>query len=146
MKTCKNKRSVKTFSAFLIMMFFLLTGTSTFSQIVNSWDGWLMSPHGNYRALNLFINIIYDQNINSDPIDSPNSTWPRATVEGINNYITLPTYIKAPDPDLFDPYEQPDPGHGILTRKYFESSFGDFHILGDYVVVDIAQSSITPNH
>jgi len=147
MKNVKTKKSVKTFNAFILMMFFLLTGMPTFSQIVNSWDGYPefeFPPHGQYRLLNLFINIIYEST--PDPSPCTTCSWPMASTEGINNE-SIPAYLNTTHPDLLDPDFIDEPSvHGNMTRKYYESSFGDLILLGDYVVVNIKQSTVKPNN
>lgn len=109
---------------------------------VNSWDGLSMSPHEQYRFLNLFINIIYDQTPLANPCPNPNGVWDPASIQSINQVI--PSYILGPEPDLMDPNYNQTNVHGTMTRRYHESSFGDLILLGDFVVVNVLQSYVTP--
>ncbi len=105
----------------------------------NTWDGAAINPVGQYRVLNILINIIYDQS--EEPYKSDDQ-WPKAEIgdAGINTII--PTW--AQDESVFDAdYYESGNINGIFTRKYYESSFGQLHIAGDYVVITIPQSYIT---
>ena len=77
----------------------------------NSWDGKGISPHSKFRALNLFISVIYDVNpILIDSVPNP-PRWPMATQEGLNNPI--PDYLL----EFMDTVYNPNNWNGIITRK-----------------------------
>lgn len=115
-----------------------------------SWNGWYhqtrpatIKPTGTYRILNIFVNIYYDQTNSLDPaIGSDSEHWPATTQPGINNPLTKPDYLT----DLMDVDYNPGNVQGILTRLLYESSFGSLLLLGDFMVVDIKQSYITPDN
>lgn len=107
----------------------------------NSWDGAYVNPIGQFRVLNILINIIYDVTPALDPHQSLNDPWPRATQAGINITGTIPTW--AEDSSLFDVHYNPSTSiNGTFTRKFHESSFGALHMTGDFVVINIPQSYI----
>jgi len=108
-------------------------------KTTKSWDGYMISPYGSYGSLNLFINIIYDQTPNYDPYPNPNGMWNPSTIEGINT--NLPTYLLG----FMDIGLSPSV-NGTFTRKYYESSFGQLIVSGDFIVINIKQSRITPNN
>jgi len=112
------------------------------SLIMNSWDGYTVSASGQIRVLNILINIIYDvSNNDPSPGTSTEIPWPQALPiqSGINTVI--PNWV--PDSSLFDiHYNQGSSVHGTFTRKFYESSFGALHLIGDYVVITIPQSYI----
>lgn len=103
---------------------------------LNSHYGHLINPHGQYRVLNVFVNIIYDQTPHMDPIPSGNSIWPEARSTGINQ--SLPVYLK----EFLDAEYLPSGGYGSMTRLYRESSFDRLVLLGDFMVVNLRQSEI----
>jgi hypothetical protein len=146
MNTRKTKRplTVRILVALIIFSFFSGEISSAQTVIKNSWDGYDMSPHAQYRFLNLFVNIIYDQ---CDDPDTLNICWPKITdtlYEGINNQA-IPCYLNSVHPDLLDvEFTNTSSVHGSMTKRYYESSFGHLTLLGDYVLVNIRQSSITP--
>jgi len=111
-----------------------------------SWEGYFhqhygtpVKPYGQFRSLSLFINIIYDQTPARDPYPNSNGIWDPAVHEGINNEST-PIYLL----DFLDTDYDPLNINGTMTRLYHESSFGSFIFLGDFVVININQSTITP--
>lgn len=105
-------------------------------RILRSYHGNMINPHGQYRVLNLFINIIYDETPRVDPIRSPNEIWPAAPQQGMN--ADVPVYLE----QFLDPEDYASGGYGVMTRLYRESSFDRLVLLGDYVVVNIRQSEI----
>ncbi len=101
-------------------------------SIYHSWDGKGLSPIGTFRCLNIFINIIYDQAPATNPINESNTyEWPRADLESVNQYT--PSYLS----DFTDSeYSGPNSVSGFQTRLMYESSFGNFIVLGDFIVVN----------
>ncbi|UCH13419.1 MAG: hypothetical protein JSV22_09915 [Bacteroidales bacterium] len=111
-----------------------------YNQNYKTYHGDFMSPVDTLRALNVFINIIYDQCDTCDPlygITTPN--WLPGPKNSIN--INPPAYLL----DYMDTVFDPDNIHGSFTRRYAEASFNHLIVLGDHIVVNIAQSRITTN-
>jgi len=112
--------------------------------IINSWDGAFINPNLNLRMLNILINIIYDVTPGQDPyteVSGNNIGWPHISISqaGINVPGTIPTWLE----DLFDIQEEDESNiHGMFTKKYYESSFGNLHLIGDFIVVNIPQSYV----
>lgn len=103
---------------------------------VNSWDGYTLSPYTKGRVLNIFINVIYD--VHPDTVYCPSTIyWPTATREGINN-DAIPSYLL----DFMDTAYNAQNLHGTLTRLYGESSFNSLQLTGDFVVVNVNESSV----
>jgi len=92
------------------------------------------------RMLNIMINIIYDQTPERDPlINKTEHPWQPGKPNSINSNV--PAFLdKYMDPDLINRNPQ-----GMITRYYYESSLGNFICLGDFIMVDIAQSRLTPD-
>lgn len=102
---------------------------------VNSRDGRNIDPHTSIRSLNVFVNVIFD--ISQPPNTSQDPDWPYNTQEGIN--LTTIGYIG----DFIDPeFSTIAQTHGLVTRMFAESSFGEFVVTGDVIVVDIRESTI----
>lgn len=108
-------------------------------SLVKSTDGYLCSPRGTYRALAVFVNIIYDQ-AHPDTIRKysvPATYWKPDTTFSINMYP--PAYFT----QIFD-VNKSDNYNGQISKFYAESSFNQLHLLCDMMVVNIRQSQITP--
>jgi hypothetical protein len=114
------------------------------TEIVNSWDGAYLNPNLDLRMLNILINIIYDVTPDQDPykdVSGFNIGWPHIGISqaGINVPGTIPTWLE----DLFDIEEEDESNiNGMFTKKYYESSFGNLHLIGDFIVVNIPQSYV----
>lgn len=126
---------------FMLCIATLLIFSYAYSQY-NSWDGRGINPTSHFNCLNIFINIIYDI---SDPNNSnfPTSiAWRADTInEGINK--CQPTYLL----NYMDTIYNSNNLHGLVTRVYGESSFNNLQICGDFVVVNIKESTIIgPNN
>ncbi|KAF0200713.1 MAG: hypothetical protein FD170_3242 [Bacteroidetes bacterium] len=114
------------------------------SGTLNTWDGAYLNPNLDLRMLNILINIIYDVTPDQDP--SPAHTyypigWPQVGIlqAGINVPGTIPTWLE----EMFDIEEEDESNiHGMFTKKYYESSFGNLHLIGDFIVVNIPQSYV----
>ena len=124
------------FSLFLCAF---LTGTA---QIQHSWDGYHeLTPHSKLHCLNVFVNIIYDVHPDTNNQFNTFTYWPTVTdtlLEGVNIASTLPTYLL----DWMDTVYVPGQLHGTCTRLYGESSFDSLQITGDFVVVNVRESSV----
>ncbi|MFZ4740039.1 MAG: T9SS type A sorting domain-containing protein [Bacteroidales bacterium] len=113
-------------------------------SLYNSWDGYNMKTNGTLRTLNIFINIIYDQTPSLNPVDEtlPWHSWLRnpSNTNSINAYPP-PYLLNFLDVD----YTTSANVHGYQTRMMYESSFGNYIVLGDFIVINLLQSYITPN-
>ena len=107
----------------------------------HSWDGQSIAPNAKIRCLNVFVNIIYD--VHSDTnnnFNNSHSYWPTITNpnwEGINTGA-IPTYLL----DWMDTAYVSGQLHGTCTRLYGESSFDSLQITGDFVVVNLKESTV----
>jgi hypothetical protein len=83
-----------------------------------SKNGFSISPYGNYRVLNLMINIIYDATPNDPLAGAPSNYWDPGTSNTVNSNppANLTSFMDANFTSI--------PPQGIFTRKYYESSFG----------------------
>ena len=107
----------------------------------HSWDGKGINPKEKLHYLNIFVNIIYDVHPDANnTFNNPDLYWPTITdpsLEGINT-AAIPTYLL----DWMDTVYVPGQLHGTCTRLYGESSFDSLQITGDFVVVNIKESTI----
>lgn len=109
------------------------------SQTCKSFYGDKMPPTGRLHTLNFFVNIIYDQTPGEDPLKDTNTPlWLPGAPNSINS--NPPLFL-----DGFMDNEY-DPGNivGSFTKRFAEASFNQLIITGDFVVINIAQSYITP--
>ena len=83
-----------------------------------SKNGFSISPYGNYRVLNLMINIIYDATPNDPLAGAPSNYWDPGTSNTVNS--NPPTNLTS----FMDADFATVPPQGIFTRKYYELSFG----------------------
>ncbi|MEI6766876.1 MAG: hypothetical protein WCM76_14700 [Bacteroidota bacterium] len=123
-----------------IIGWLLITSCMAFGQtLYSSREGCALPPRGTIRILNLFINIVYDQTPERDPaISKPDAPWKAGLPNTINT--NPPSYLASfIDSDLKN--NQPN---GLMTKLFFESSLGMYRVLGDFIIVDVAQSYITP--
>lgn len=122
-----------------ILIILLFTPTFMFGQN-HSWDGWVIKPNGKYHYLNIFVNVIYDVHPEYNNQFSNPTFWPPVTdpsLEGINT-AAIPNYLL----DFMDTVYLPGQLHGTCTRLYGESSFDSLQITGDFVVVNIKESTV----
>ena len=125
----------KILSCIVALLIFIVT----YSQR-NSWDGWSINPTSHFNCLNIFINVIYDVTPNTN--FPTTGSWLPSTTEGINN-DSIPSYLL----DYMDTIYNSNNLHGLVTRVYGESSFNNLQICGDFVVVNIKESTIIgPNN
>lgn len=127
----------------LVFLFiFILTPYLSKSQnIFSSCNGNTIPVEGTFRILNIFVNIIYDQTPERDPFyNVKTKVWMPGNPDIIND--SPPYYLKYfLDTDTLNA----DFPKGIMTRLFYESSFGQLVVLGDFIIVNIKQSEITPN-
>ena len=90
--------------------------------------------------MNIFINIIYDVHPEYNDPFSDSTYWPLVndpSLEGVNN-TAIPTYLL----NWMDTVYVPGHLHGTCTRLYGESSFDTLQITGDFIVVNVRESSV----
>ena len=123
----------------IFLMLVLCAFVSGKAQIRHSWDGKGINPHSQLHCLNIFINIIYDVHPDTNKFTNSNF-WPMVTdtlMEGVNN-TAIPTYLL----EWMDTVYVSGQLHGTCTRLYGESSFDSLQIIGDFIVVNIRESSV----
>lgn len=85
-----------------------------------SKNGWKLPASGTFRILTIYIEIDYTGSQWTDPFPGGSSGWPSGQ---------MPTWKD----NLLDPQISAAP-QGELTRYFKQASFGNFNVLGDYVV------------
>ena len=123
--------------------FFVLLFSFLFSAQAqhHSWDGKGISPNSHFRALNIYVNIIYDSHPDTNNIFNNTTFWgpvTDTTLEGVNVPGTIPTYLLS----LFDTAYVIGNTNGCITRVFGESSFDTLQISGDNVVVNVRESRV----
>jgi hypothetical protein len=124
----------------ILLLVLVLYCQNSFDQTYKTYFGDKMPPTGRLHTLNFFINIIYDQTPKDDPVeDSATPLWLPGAPNSIND--NPPAFL-----DGFMDCEY-DPGHmkGSFTRRFAEASFNQLIITGDFIVINISQSFITPD-
>ena len=126
-----------------IILFFVIIFPDFLGAQCHSWDGKGLSPHSSIRCLNIFINVIYDIHPEANNSFTDTLYWPPVNdphKKGINNYA-VPNYLL----DWMDTVYLLGAPSGFCTRLYGESSFDNFQIVGDFIVVNILESFIIDN-
>ena len=123
----------------LFILWTLISINSYCQNTYKTFYGDYMPPTGTIRTLNLFINIIYDQS--NDPF-AQNITpfWMPGAPNSINN--NPPSYLAG----FLDHTYNPNNIVGSFTKRYAQASFNQLIVLGDFIVVNINQSRITPDN
>ena len=98
---------------FFIVLFFF--AQFSFGQEIHAKNGWYLAPYDTIRVLVVFIEVDYDEN----PKLETYQAWGKG---------------KLPEsaPQMFDAFASNNP-QGKITRFFHESSFGNYHVLGDYL-------------
>ncbi len=123
----------------ILLLVMVLYGQACFSQACRTYYGDKMPPAGRLNTLNIFINIIYDQTPKDDPVaDSATPLWLPGKPNSIND--NPPAFLDG----FMDSEYDPEKIEGSFTRRFAELSFNQLIITGDFIVVNIAQSYITP--
>ncbi len=126
-----------------ITIIYLFVVISFCQAQLDSRKGYFFPTQGEYRLLNIFINIIYDVHPDEDPFDNKKEddiVWGKAESEGINKNI--PKYLT----DYLDVnYNGPESIHGMMTRLFAESSFNKLILTGDFIIVNIRESRMGDN-
>lgn len=86
---------------------------------VNSSNGWAIPASGTFRILIVFAEIEYDTG--TDPNPNSTSGWP---------IHSLPVWAD----QLLDPNVPTGTASGLLTRYFQEASFGQYNVIGDYLL------------
>ena len=122
-----------------VLLFFLLSlWPQLFFAQAHSWDGCGMPSQGEFRILNICINIIYDVHPEKDPCRNESVVrWPAATKEGVNS-SAIPNFLL----QFMDTAYRPGKNQGNITRLYGESSFDQLRLTADYIVVNLKESRI----
>ena len=105
----------------------------------HSWDGNGLKSNAKVRCLNIFVNIIYDEHPDYNNSFTDSVYWPpvyNPSLEGVNN-TAIPIYLL----DWMDTMYVLGQTHGYCTRLYGESSFDSLQIIGDFVVVNLREST-----
>ncbi len=107
-------------------------------KIYTSVDGWSFPSKGTYKILNIFIDIIYDQTPQREPHCGHLSIWKPSNQKNIN--ANPPEYLLS---FLDTAFVHQDSLKGNVSRLFYESSFGKFIIIGDFISVAVPQSELT---
>lgn len=87
-------------------------------RLMDSENGWKLSPHGTIKVFVVFVEIDYDVNPDMDPVPKGSEAWrPRE----------LPNYAD----DVFDPEVLTEP-KAVVSRYYHQNSLGHLQVIGDY--------------
>ena len=124
----------------VLFILFLAIPFNIYSQFY-SWEGNGIANNAKIRCLNIFVNIIYDIHPDTN-VYSNNEYWPEITdtlLEGVNN-AAIPIYLL----DWLDTAYISGQTHGS-TRLYGESSFDTLQLTGDFIIVNIRESTILKN-
>jgi hypothetical protein len=126
---------------FFLSLFFLLSVCTLQGQkIYDSRNGNYIPTHGEFRILNILVNIIYDQTPERDPLFGKEITfWKPGNPDKLND--NPPSYLKG----FMDTDFDGESCKGLMSRLFDESSLGNLILLGDFVIVNIKQSEITPD-
>ena len=88
-------------------------------ELYESKNGWHLPANGTLRVLFVFVEIEYDVGI--DPNPNGTNEWP------VN---ALPVWAN----NFLDPQIPTGQSNGLLTQYYQEASFGNYNLIGDYLV------------
>lgn len=97
--------------------------------VYDSRNGSSLSPHGYLRVLIIFAEIEYDIHPEKDPNPTGNNNWPVGS---------FPVWKDT----LFDISIPTGQCQGSITQYFNEVSFGDYYVLGDYLVKSSHDTSI----
>jgi hypothetical protein len=124
----------------ILFLVLVLYGHSCYNQTSKTYYGDKMPPTGRLNTLNFFINIIYDQTPKNDPVaDSTTPLWLPGRPNTIND--NPPAFL---DGFMDSEYDSANIV-GSFTRRFAELSFNQLIVTGEFIVVNIAQSYITPD-
>lgn len=103
-----------------LFFLFILSTHLLFAQEIHSRNGWQLSPHGKICILIVFAEVVYDKGEEKYP---PQGTagWQAGK---------LPTWNE----EIVDPQINSANSKGILTQYFKEMSFGDYQVIGDYLL------------
>lgn len=95
---------------------------NSFENLTSSRHGYILPSTGVIRVLLIFVEIQYDDPT-LDPSANGTAEWPKGQ---------LPLWKDS----LFDPFASKTP-RGIFTKYYYDASFGNLIVLGDYLVSSV---------
>jgi hypothetical protein len=129
------KKLLKPISLVILFQFFAQFATAQFTclfsdtslynlpddtkELYASKNGWHLPANGTLRILFVFIEIDYD--IGIDPNPNGTDEWP---------IHSIPVWAD----NLLDPEVPTGQPNGLLTQYYQEASFGNYNLIGDYLV------------
>lgn len=93
----------------------------SYDELFESKNGYLLSPNGVIRVLVVFAEIEYDIHPDKDPNPDDTDNWP------VGEY---PLWRN----QLFDHEIHSGPLQGLVTKYFYEASFGNYYVLGDYLI------------
>jgi hypothetical protein len=95
-------------------------------SVMESKNGHLIYPHGDLHVLIVFVEIDYDLTI--DPLPGGNAIWPEGELPDYKDQILDSVWSTNPQSEL--------------SKYYYESSFGNFRVTGDYLdtIITLTQS------
>ncbi|MCK9612166.1 MAG: hypothetical protein WC401_02120 [Bacteroidales bacterium] len=126
---------------FFILLFITLPLLSLAQFKYSSRNGNSIPAKIKMRALNILINIVYDQTPERDPLyNDKTHPWQAGKANSINDNVPTAMLSGFMNSDLHN--HKPT---GWVTKYFYESSLGNFIYLGDFIIVNIAQSAITPD-
>ncbi|MBN1415121.1 MAG: hypothetical protein JW973_08490 [Bacteroidales bacterium] len=99
-----------------------------------------INPVDTIRILNIFVNIVFDQCDSCDILRGKSTPlWMPGPANTLN--VNPPVYLN----DYIDVEFDTANIRGAFTRFFAQASFNRFIVLGDYVIVNIAESKVTPD-
>jgi len=129
------KKLLKPISLAILFQFFVLFATAQFTclfsdtaqynlpddaqELYASKNGWVLPANGTLRILFVFVEIDYDTG--TDPNPNGTDEWP---------IHSIPVWAG----NLLDPQVPTGQPNGLLTQYYQEASFGNYNLIGDYLV------------
>lgn len=99
-----------------LLFFALAIPLLSFSQTYHSWDGDGISPRTKMHVLNIFVNVIYDEHLDTNNV-AGSTFWPCVTDtlhEGVNVDGTIPSNLL----NFMDTVYVPGQLHGTITRIF----------------------------
>lgn len=123
---------------YIILFVFLHSLGILFGQLYTK-NGFYISPKDTLHVLAIFINVVFDECPECDPLFGEQTPfWVPGDTSVLNS--NPPVYLE----DFLDTEFDPNNIRGSFTKFYADASFNNFLILGDFVTVNIPQSYITP--
>lgn len=122
----------------ILFIFLIIFAAKSFAQQYRTEYGDDIFPGGTIHALNIFINIIFDECPECEPYKYDTLYWKPGNPNLLNS--NPPVYLE----NFMDRGFDPENIRGSLTKFYADASFNQFIMVGDFVTVNIPQSFISP--